>query len=814
MKKSLLFIYFSLIFSAVFAQKVKVLDKTNLQPLVGVSIFSPSNGVVTNGQGEADLDNFLAEEVLTIQYIGYQALSFKLEDLKAKPIVYLVEKSYDLNEIVVSASKFDEKRADVPQQVQVLKAKDLAFMNQQNLADVLQQSGNVLVQKSQQGGGSPILRGFEANKVLIVVDGVRMNNAIFRGGHLQNVITMDNTILDRVEVVFGPGSVIYGSDALGGVMHFHTKKPQLASSNSEGEGGFLLQGHAFMRYATVNQEKSGHLDLNFGLKKLAFLTSFTYSDFGDLRQGNVRNPLYGDWGKRLWTVERRNGADVIVPNENPNLQKMSGYKQYDFLQKILFQQSDKISHTLNFQYSTSSDIPRYDRLNELRNGNPRSAQWYYGPQKRLLAAYNLELKGETRLYSQARVIVAFQDIEESRHDRNFNNVNLNHRTEKVKLWTINADFNKNIAEHEIRYGIEFANNQVNSSAFRENVDNGTIAVLDTRYPDGGSVMRTWAAYLTHTWEVSPKFIITEGLRYSHIYLKSNFNNESGLFPLPYNEILQQQGAFNGNLGLIYQPKGDWRFALLGSSGFRAPNVDDMGKVFEGSTRSPNPNSVNSTVVVPNPDLKPEYTYNVELNVSKVIVKKIKLEATGFYTWYRNAISLQPFTFNGQSNILYGGVQSQVIANVNADRAYLYGLNVGLSADITPEFSINSTLNYTYARIRRASGDTPLDHIPPVFGKTSFNLNLKKFRTEFFLLYNGWKRLKDYNLVGEDNIQYALPDYGSPAWTTLNLRTAYQFNQSIQFQVALENILDQNYRVFASGISGAGRNLLITLRSRF
>jgi hemoglobin/transferrin/lactoferrin receptor protein len=814
MKRILFFIYFNLIIFSVFAQKVKILDKTSLQPLVGVTIISPTNGVATNQQGEADLDNFLPNEMLNIQLIGYQSLSISLEDLKAKPAVYLSEKSYDLNEIVVSASKFDEKRADVPQQIQVLRAKELAFMSQQNLADVLQQSGNVLVQKSQQGGGSPILRGFEANKVLIVVDGVRMNNAIFRGGHLQNVITMDNTILDRVEVVFGPGSVIYGSDALGGVMHFHTKKPQLASPSPSEGGGFQLTGSAFTRYATANQEKSGHLDLNFGFQKVAFLTSFTYSDFDDLRQGNVRNPLYGDWGKRLWTVERRNGADVIVPNDNPNLQKMSGYQQYDFLQKILFQQSQKVSHTLNFQYSTSSNIPRYDRLNELRNGNPRSSQWYYGPQKRLFGSYNLDLQAEKGFYNQARIIVAFQDIEESRHDRNFGNVNLNHRTEQVKLWTINADFNKNIKEHEIRYGLEFAHNDVKSRAFRENVDNGSISPLDTRYPDGGSVMRTWAAYLTHTWEISEQLILTEGLRYSNIYLKSDFLNLSGVFPLPYNQILQKQGALNGNLGLIYQPKGDWRFALLGSSGFRAPNVDDMGKVFEGSLRSPNPNSVNASVVVPNPNLKPEYTYNVELNASKVIVKKVKIEATAFYTWFQNAISLQPFTFNGQSSIIYGGVQSQVLANTNADRAYLYGFNAGVSADITPEFSINSTLNYTYARIRRETGDTPLDHIPPVFGKTSFNLNLKKFRTEFFLLYNGWKRLKDYNVTGEDNLQYALPDYGNPAWITLNLRTAYQFNQFIQLQVALENILDQNYRVFASGISGAGRNLMLTLRSRF
>ena len=129
----------------------------------------------------------------------------------------------NLNEITVSATKFAEHKKYIPQQVLTISAKKMAFFNQQTTAELLTHTGNVLVQKSQLGGGSPVIRGFEANKVLLVVDGVRMNNAIFRGGHLQNVITMDNTILDKTEILFGPSSVMYGSDALGGVIAFLPK---------------------------------------------------------------------------------------------------------------------------------------------------------------------------------------------------------------------------------------------------------------------------------------------------------------------------------------------------------------------------------------------------------------------------------------------------------------------------------------------------------------------------------------------------------------------------------------------------------------
>ena len=804
----LLSCWFLLTTGFVRAQTVQVRDQVTLQALPGVVISSSSTdvnlivrpSVTTDANGKADLGTFAKSDVLLFQLTGYQSFQTSLNDLAGLQYkVTLSEKTYALDEVVISASKFEEKRSDVPQQLQVLDARKLTFMNQQNLADVLQQSGNVLVQKSQQGGGSPIIRGFEANKVLIVVDGVRMNNAIYRGGHLQNVLTLDNTVLDRTEVVFGPGSVVYGSDALGGVMHFYTRDPSL----SDTVGRVQIKAQTFARYSTANHEKTGHLDLNFGWKKVGLLSSVTVSDFGDLRQGNRRNEAIGGLGARLFYVDRINGKDVAQENKDPNVQVGSGYRQYDFLQKVLFRPSEQIAHTLNFQYSTSSNIPRYDRLTLVRNDKPRFGDWYYGPQKRLLASYKLEIKNQTRLYDHARLIAAYQAIEESRYDRAFGNDIRNNRVEKLNIITLNADLNKLIGKHELRYGLELNGNQLNSSAFTQNITTGATGPLSTRYPNGDNSMQTFAFYFTHTWEIHPHLIFTDGLRYSNVRLHSTFQ-ETSFFPFPFREVTQRNGALNGNLGLIFQPGHDWRFSALASSGFRAPNVDDLSKVFE---------SVPGSLIVPNPDLKPEYTYNGELTVSKAIAGKIRLEGTAFYTRYENAITTQPFTLNGQSTVNYEGQSSKVTANVNARRAYIYGLSASAAVDFNRSLSLTSTLNYTYGRIRTGPTESPLDHIAPLFGKTSLVLQLRQFRGECFVLYNGWKRLKDYNTEGEDNLPYATPE-GTPAWYTLNLRTSYQLNPALQLQLAVENMLDRNYRVFASGISAPGRNLMLTVRGRF
>ncbi len=711
------------------------------------------------------------------------------------------DKEVTMSEVSVAATKFPENTSKVPQQVQVFNAKKIQFLNQQTAAELLTHTGNVLVQKSQLGGGSPIIRGFEANKVLIVVDGIRMNNAIFRGGHLQNVITMDNTILDKMEILFGPSSVMYGSDALGGVMSFYTKTPTFATNDKKEN----VSGNAFVRYASAYNEKTGHIDLSYGSNKVAYLTSFTYSDFGDLTQGSNYYSKFPNWGKRSFYVERINGVDSQIVNSNPNKLKQTGYKQYDFLQKIMFN-TGKVNNVLNFQYSTSSNIFRYDRLTETTSaGVAKSAQWYYGPQKRLLAAWHMNLPKLT-WFDKGQITTAFQNIEESRHNRNFKAAKLNHRIEKVDVISWNADFKKSKGKSEYGYGSEITYNKVRSSAYFDNITNGQFGALDTRYPSGGSNTQSYAVYANMIHKFDDKLNWVGGLRYSYSRLFSKFSDKT-FFPFPFDDITQKAGALTWNTGLVVTPKGGWIGNILFSTGFRTPNVDDMTKVFE---------STSSSLLIPNPNLKPEKTYNFEIGLSKTFINKYRVGITAWYTNYKNALTTDFSSFNGSSQIPYNSGLATVKTVVNAAKAYNKGISANAAGDINEHISFSSTINYTYGRIVEAAGNYPLDHVAPLFGRTGITGKWDAFKIEAFALYNGKKDSADYNLRGEDNQIYSADVVRgfTPSWITANLRASYDFNKNFTVQVAAENILDKYYRVFASGLSAPGRNFVITLRGRF
>jgi hemoglobin/transferrin/lactoferrin receptor protein len=344
---------------------------------------------------------------------------------------------------------------------------------------------------------------------------------------------------------------------------------------------------------------------------------------------------------------------------------------------------------------------------------------------------------------------------------------------------------------------------VNSVAFAQNILTGDQAPLDTRYPDGGSSMNGAALYASHTYEISDKLILNDGIRISQVNLSAKFNDQT-FFPFPFNSIQQNHAALNGNMGLIYMPTTKWRFILNGSTAFRAPNVDDLTKVFE---------SVPGNVVVPNPDLKSEYAYNGEFGLNYSLNNRLSIGGNFYTTFLRNALTVQNSTFVGADSIMYDGQLSQVMTTTNAAKARVWGVELFLNAKIANNLALQATYNYTNGRILTDTVPYPLDHIAPAFGKASLIYTKMKWRAEFFAQYSGWKKLEDYNLIGEDNYSYATPD-GMPSWYTLNLRMNYAFSKNLSVQAACENILDRNYRMFASNISAPGRNFIITLRGNF
>ena len=234
-------------------------------------------------------------------------------------------KTITLDELTISANKFAETKKTVAQQIQIMNQTQIAASQSQTTADLIQSSGSVFIQKSQLGGGSPVLRGFEASRVVMVIDGIRMNNIIYRAGHHQYMVALDNAMIDRTEILFCPSSTMYGSDALGGVIHFYTKSPLFA----EGDKKTNIKVNTLTRYGSVNNEITGHVDFNIGCKKFASLTAVTYSNFGDLMGGKNQNPFYKSTiGERPFYVERINNKDSLVENSNRYKQVQSAYSQY------------------------------------------------------------------------------------------------------------------------------------------------------------------------------------------------------------------------------------------------------------------------------------------------------------------------------------------------------------------------------------------------------------------------------------------------------------------------------------------------------
>jgi len=609
---------------------------------------------------------------------------------------------------------------------------------------------------------------------------------------LQNVITIDQNMLERVEVLYGPASTLYGSDALGGVIHLRTKSPLLSTNDKLRTAGIL-----FGRYSSANNEKTTHFDMSLGGKKFAWIQSYTYSYFGDMKMGYNYPDKYPGFGSRDSFINTNGGVDIVTANKDTRVQRYSGYKQWDIMQKFLFKQSERISHRLNLQYSNSSDVPRYDRLQDKRNFGGsigttlRYAEWFYGPQTRWFGSYEFNASSDG-FFNQFRVNLNYQKIEESRQQREYLRYDrFDSRVEELNIMGFIIDGWKKWNANEITIGADGQLNDLTSVGTRTNLNTGAVSKLDSRYPNGENNMNYFGVYAQHLIKLkNDKLIINDGIRF-----------------LPVTDIKQNTFAVTGNLGLVYLPTEDFRLTIGLSSGFRNPNIDDLARVFESSTAL-------TRVIVPNADIKPEYTYNVDLGITQTIAEKIKFDVTGFYTLFRNAIGLAPYQLNGEDSILYNGVTSAVYANRNVKKAYTYGFNTNISVDLTGQLSFFGTVTYTYGRFKNPNGTKiPQDHIPPVFGKGSLKYTHSRFETEAFVLFNGARKIKNYNLDGEDNQQYATPN-GMPSWYTLNWRNSVRVAKMLQLQFAIENMLDRNYRYFASGFSAPGRNYVIALRASF
>ncbi|MGJ8683253.1 MAG: TonB-dependent receptor [Nonlabens sp.] len=801
--RKLLFLLPFLFCITVVAQVVTVVDSETNEPLVNVAVYnkSKSKSAITDLEGQVDIEKFDNQEVIYFQSISYATYKIEKSKISRDKFIRLIQQSNYFNPIILSASKFEQRAHDIPQKIFAVDKEQIAFNNPQTSADLLQQSGQVFVQKSQQGGGSPIIRGFSTNRLLLTVDGVRMNTAIFRSGNLQNVISIDPLSVERSEVILGPGSVVYGSDAIGGVMNFFTLKPQFHQDSVQ------ITGNGLLRYASANNENTGHLDFNIGGKNWASATSISINFFNDLRMGS-HGP--DDYLRESYVI-RRDGQDVLVDNDNPLIQRPTGYDQLNLLQKFRYKPTQDFEFGLGLIYSGTSDFSRYDALDRFReSGEPTNAEWFYGPQTWLMTNFNITHRGNGKWYDKAVLTTAYQRFEESRVTRDFQDPERFEHIDQVDAISTSLDFERRDREsNALFYGGEFIHNRVNSAGSVQDIDTNTFTATATRYPDGSS-WRSLAAYANYQWKVSSQMVVNSGLRYNHIWIDADFGPNNTFFNFPFEEATVNTGALTGGIGATYVTENKWELRSNFSTAFRAPNIDDLGKIFD-----PSP----GTVIVPNPDLEAEYSYNAELGFKKTFHEKFTIDAAVYYTYLKDALVAQDYELNGQEFIDYQGEQSRVQAIQNGEKANVYGLELALNYRINDEFTLKGHYNITKGEQTEIDGNKiPVRHVAPAFGDIHLNYDKKDLKLGLFAQFNGQLDYNDLNPTQQTRpYLYALDSNGnpySPSWYTLNLRSRFNFNEVFSLNVTLENMTDQRYRTYSSGVSAAGRNLIVGARYQF
>ncbi|HRI28713.1 MAG TPA: TonB-dependent receptor [Chitinophagales bacterium] len=798
----ILFFLLGLVYSAN-AQTLTVIDSQTGNPIDRATLMSaaPQAFTTTNAQGQADISAFKDSEKIEIRCLGYKTEITNFDRLQKMSFeVLLTASATQFDVMVVSATRWSQTLRKVPAKISVISTKDIALQNPQTAADLLGASGEVFIQKSQQGGGSPMIRGFSTNRLLYTIDGIRMNSAIFRAGNIQNVISLDAFTIENTEVLFGPGSVIYGSDAIGGVMSFQTLTPRLSLS-----GKPQISGNAVSRYSSANSEITNHFDVQVGWKKWSSVTGFTHSKFGDLRMGKHGPDEY----LKTYYVQRIDSIDRVFENPDPRIQNPTGYTQMNLMQKIRFTPNKKWDFQYGFHYSETGDYARYDRLIEKQsNGLPVSAVWNYGPQIWMLNNLTVTHTGNNRLYNQMTIRLAQQYFEESRIDRRLNNHRLRTNLEQVQAYSVNVDFEKSANKHQFVYGAEYVLNDVTSTGTAVDIRNGNPIPVPDRYP--ASEWSSYAGYVNYQFLVSDKFTLQAGARYGAFHIQSDFTRQLDFFPFDFTTSTLKNAATTGSIGLVFTPDETWKVSINGSTGFRAPNVDDIGKIFD---------FVSGEVIVPNTALKAEYAYNAEVSITKIIGNVVKLDATGFYTYLNNAMVRRPFQVNGQDSILYNGNLSRVYAIQNAAYGTVYGVNAGIEVKLPGGFSLASRYNYQLGKEEMNNAElSPSRHAAPAFGVTRLSYQKDKLFMQLYVMYNAQVSYENLNPEeqGKPAI-YAKDANGnpySPGWYTLNFKAMHQFHQNLSVSAGVENLTDQRYRPYSSGLVAPGRNLVISVRANF
>ena len=652
-----------------------------------------------------------------------------------------------LQEVVVTATRNPTNSWLVPFSITKQASPIQSIRNPRTTPEALMQTAGVFVQKTNHGGGSAFVRGFTGNQTLLMLDGIRLNNATFRYGPNQYLNTIDAFSVASIEVVKGSGSVQYGSDAMGGVIQLFSYDPGF----SEKTNWF---GSTVVRATNQQMEQSVRVQTGISQKRLVLYGGITKRNFGDL-----------------------------VGGDSTGRQSPSGYKEQDWDLHLKWNFANKWNLKISSQKLVQKEIPLYHKV-RLEN----YVYYNFDPQSLLFNHIDLEWRNGSKWIHYMNVKLFQKQSEEGRNYwKNTSTITYNEYDKvdtKGLIAEVKSVFNSYWSANS---GIEWYHDQVNSSRKkRDLLSSSSISFVSERglYPDH-SIQQSFSAYSLHhltlaTWRVET------GLRYNYLtnVLPAEFialgtsqvNTSNKMHPK----------SLVGNLSVLKEIANKQVIFASISTNYRAPNIDDMGTL----------GLVDFRYEIPSYDLQPEKTYNYELGY-RYFGNKFRVSLTGYYMEIRDLIS----RVKKGTDLVQG---YPVYIKTNDQVGYIKGLESEYSLVLAKNWKWKGYISTQYGH--NITRKEPMRRIPPTNGLNAISYEQSKIN---FSIEHQWA-LKQDRLAQGDKDDNRIPKGGTPGWQLWNFYASYRLG-AVKFQFSLNNLGNTDYRLHGSGINGMGRAATVSVR---
>ncbi len=755
----------------------RVVDAETGDALPGVQVFieSLARGDVTDADGVFEIDKVpVGRYRLQMRLIGYAPVDSAMILIRAGDVLRfdarLQPRVFEAHEIQVTANRHETLVENVPLHVTTLSRRKIRELNAGQTPELLREQPGVLIQKTNQGGGSPVIRGLKANKVLLLVDGIRMNNATYRGGNLQYLNTVSPSVLERIEVVRGPVSALYGSDAFGGTINILTRRP--GTHNGE---GLRWSGRAAARISTADATKTGSFSLQTAARGWGVFADFSWRRYGDLRRGTRG----GD------ELMRRLHNDSRISRSLPELQSPNGYSAWSAYGHALLKPSQQSTLSLVWQIDRQNDVPRYDVFE-----TGKYEVWKYAPQERDLVYLRFEHSGTTAFYDAMTATLSLHRQFERRIKRRVNRSSETSDEFGTLTPGIQLQLNKIWrGKHFLTYGAELWLDRVSAASTRRDLETGSLSDRAPLFPDGSSY-NSFGLYAQGEFVLTPRWSLTLGSRYNSFDLRAPFPQEHSRF----GTVTLSPSALTGSLSSLFSVNENFKLVGSVAQGFRAPNLNDAVKL--------GPGKGDSFYDVPNPDLEPESILSIEGGF-KFVHERARLTAIGFYSRLSDLLLRAPAQYRGLPYLVEGGDTLAVFHTTNLGRGSIAGFELG--GEYNPGDGVVLFGNLSFARGENLLTNEPLPAIPPLSGVVGLRWRTTRMRSELSSRFSAAQT----RLAPEDKLDLRIPEGGTPGWFTLNFRTEVLLSDNTVLRLAMLNILDQNYREYLSGFNAPGRNYVLS-----